>query len=379
MINLAEKNIFAQSNKIPHTIIVIAPTMSQPRYHKRATLLSKIAQIKVFAFSRGLYEESKFPGNISIYRLGRISDRSYIKRIIKVIRAVFIIKQELKQNKNPIYYAFSLDCVIIAKLSGIKLGFLEVGDLILPEGLGTFSKIVERVVLRYVQGIFLTSQAHLSGYYRKEFEHSAYRNRFYIVENKLSSHFLGKRPELSRDFSFPIKIGVIGLLRYEKPLHMLVNFVEKFPDKYSVHCFGDGPLKEYISSINNQNIQYYGSFRNPEHLADIYSQVDVSYVVYDNSLKNVRLAIPNKLFESAFYGVPILCADGTHLQKRVENWGIGAGISLETEISFQQGMIDYLTEKKLSKAVKNCQKLNDKDLIENDLSMFKRIIHNVLK
>lgn len=368
------KNKVSNHNFHKQNIIILAPTMSQPRFHKRAIQLSSISRIQIFAFNRGLYEESNFPKKFEVHQLGQISDRNYFKRSLKLIKAIFIVKQALRGSKNPIFYAFSIDCAIIAKLSGINTGFLEVGDLILPEGLGVFAKTLEKILIQYVRGVFLTSKAYYSEYYKKVFKNPFDKNKFHFVENKLSKYFLGKRPGFINEYNYPINIGVIGLLRYEKPLRMLIDFVGKYPEKYILSCFGDGPLKDLIISAQKDNIIYHGSFSNPVDLENIYRQIDLSYVVYDNSLKNVRLAIPNKLYESAFFGIPLICAKHTYLEEKVLGWGIGRGITMEDDLKFEFEMLDYLQKDNLSEAASNCRKLSENELIENDIPMLKSII-----
>ena len=47
------------------------------------------------------------------------------------------------------------------------------------------------------------------------------------------------------------------------------------------------------------------------------------YSIYDASKKNVRIALPNKLYESVHCHLPIMVAKDTYLAEIVQDWGVG--------------------------------------------------------
>ena len=50
------------------------------------------------------------------------------------------------------------------------------------------------------------------------------------------------------------------------------------------------------------------------------------YAVYDADMANVRVALPNKLYEAVYCEMPLIVAKGTYLQQLVESWGVGLAI-----------------------------------------------------
>ena len=343
---------------------MICPTSSQPRFHKRAVQLAKCKTVKALAFSRGLYEESCFGPEIEFFTLGKIQDGNYSKRLITLFKAIFTIRKVARKSKKVMYYAFSLDCLIIAKLAGLTSGFYEIGDLrISHKSNWLFSKL-EKYLLLSTNGVIITSEYFYEGYFKnKKIE----RDFFHVIENKLSyDYFNGRRPK--QETLFPtqkIRIGVVGLLRYEKPLTMLIKFVNKHPDKFSLDCYGDGTCKELFIKHSSKSICYHGSFKYPEQIMPIYRSIDISFVVYDSSSPNVKLALPNKLYESAFFGVPLICASDTALESNVERMRIGTGISIESQDIFEQGMLSILSIDTLREYRENCFNVEEKDLIDH--------------
>ena len=321
-------------------VVMICPTSSQPRYHKRATQLATFAGVKVFAFSRDYYEENEFPAEIPFIPLGRVRDGNYFGRIVRLGKALFRIRKNLGGRSNCLFYAMSLDCMLIARLCGIKEGYYEVGDLRCIERTGRFFVFLERMLLKRVRGLILTSQQFYGNYYRDMKPLSTMKVQ--VIENKVAPGLGPFRPRQKAISTDRIVIGLIGLLRYRRPIELLLDFVEKRSTRYVVECYGDGPLRELVESYTCENIRYRGSFQNPGDLPKIYTHIDLNYVVYDSASRNVLWAIPNKLFESAFFGVPLVCCHATAVGEKAVEWGIGGTVRIDTASIFDEefGVID---------------------------------------
>ena len=50
------------------------------------------------------------------------------------------------------------------------------------------------------------------------------------------------------------------------------------------------------------------------------------FSVYNANNQNVRIALPNKLYESIYCELPIIVAKGTYLSQLVEEWGVGVSV-----------------------------------------------------
>lgn len=351
--------------------VVIAPTDSQPRYHKRVTQLAKFCKVIVFAFNRGYYNENTFPAEIPFFPLGRIKDGQYIRRIFRMAASVLKIRSYLKNAQNCFFYAMSFDCMIIARLCGLKKGFYEIGDLRNAEGFGKIFSALEKRLLKDMLGLVLTSRFFYDGFYKHK--QLIPRQRVFIIDNRINPSLMHKRPLEKHIAQGRIAIGLVGLLRYWRPIELLLDFVKKRPESYVIECFGDGILRELIESSVCEHIRYHGSFRNPEELSDIYARIDLNYVVYDNSTKNVRLAIPNKLFESAFFGVPIICCQGTSVGRTAVEWQIGKTVRIDDQKNFERDLLS-VDRALLKHWSRNCLRMQSSDLLDNG----EKIVYNML-
>lgn len=346
-------------------MIVICPTLSQPRFHKRVRQLANIFNLDIFAFSRGLYELNKFPEEFTPIPLGKIQDKNYFGRISKLIQAIIKIrKKTAKLNKEDSYfYAFSLDTLIIGRLCGFKNGFYEVGDIRFDRDKLTVFSALENIFVKYLKAVVVTSPGFID-------EVKKTGNRFkkvpyLVIENKLPPHL--PRPlssSLLIDDEKKIRIGVVGFLRYGVPLERIVSFVLENSKLYELHCWGDGPFRMLFENHPSPSIQYYGSFKNPDSLASIYNSIDLNYVVYggDNSSEiGVRLAIPNKLYESIFYGVPLLCRTNTQVGAMALELGVGLVLDDKefTETLLSVGRVQ------IREMEKNCHEVPTKRLVDS--------------
>jgi len=339
-------------------IIMICPASSQPRYHKRATSLNKYFNLKVYAFKRKVYEGNKFDNNLEYVDLGYIEDGKYLARVSKIISTAWKIRKE--ESSDAYFYALSLDCLIIAKLAGLKKGFLEIGDLRIADTNSMLMKMLDSYLIRLVSGVVLTSKYFFTNYYQRL---GVDEEKFFVIENRLPAETkrIVKQPMLDKK---RMKIGLIGLLRYEKPIKALIALVQKYPDKFVLECYGDGRYKYLLTEAKSESIRYHGEFIYPDDLAKIYSNVDLSYTVYDTGSKNVCLALPNKLYESAFFGVPILCSSNTALASEVNKLGIGIDVDVNDEYEFEQALL-AIGHTKINQWISNAKEIDSTRLIDN--------------
>jgi len=357
-------------------IFVLCPTLTQPRFHKRVSQLAEIFDVNVSGFSRGLYEVNSFPERFTVNSLGKVRDGNYLQRVLVLLRAVLILRRMVKQanTDEQYFYTFGLDGLIIARLSGLKVGFYEIGDIRFKRSRGNIFSFLENFLSRYLEAVVVTSPGFISEVKKSGPDIDVLP--FEVIENKLPPHLM--RPKLNNamdDVKGKIKIGVIGFLRYEKPLRKILSFVLEHKDRYELHCWGDGPCKVLFENHPSSNVAFYGSFKNPERLEDIYSRIDLNYTVYGGNPADeigVRLALPNKLYESIFYYVPILCREATEVGRVAVGLGVGAMIA---ENDFDSTLLN-IDRTKIQEMRRKCSEVIVSDLIDDGSVIIKSLLKN---
>lgn len=131
-----------------------------------------------------------------------------------------------------------------------------------------------------------------------------------------------------------IKIGYIGIIRYMTPLRNLIDAVQILnnnnPD-YSVLFAGGGDQEALRLHIKNSDyFSFLGRFEYTSSVAEIHSDIDLIFAVYDRNDQNCQIAMPTKFYESILTKIPILVSSNTYVGDLVERLGIGRAVDGES-------------------------------------------------
>ncbi len=226
-------------------------------------------------------------------------------------------------------YTVSLDTLLIAafyrffhRRTRIVLEIADVRETFLKGDGGIRRKLIsglEKRLYPKVQLLVLTSEQFYHHYY----------NRYFPIEKVA---VVPNVPDLSafRDYkrkqSGPFTVGFIGGIRYLDQMKMLVDAAEVTGVR--VLFAGAGGTTNDMEAITSycqgkSHVDFTGKYHYDQDIARLYGMVDCVYAVYDADNPNVRIALPNKLYEAAYCGLPIIVARGTYLAEVVERNGLG--------------------------------------------------------
>lgn len=299
------------------SLIFISSALQQPRHQKRIDILQDNYSLNTYYFFRNKYIENYKDYEKNAINIGEIKDGSTVTRILMLSKLYRI----LIFHKSDLVYCTSPDQALVAILAFKKV-ILEIGDLYQINGNNNIYQILDRFILPSIKGLVITSPYYYDGYlyqYKKKF-----KNKPIVVENKLAPNMDHSITEYRSKFKHcinnkSIKLGVIGNLSFEKPLKLISSYLRN-TSNVELHIYGDGLFHLFE---HNSNSFYHGRFKSPEDLSDIYSKIDINIILYDYDNNNVKLAMPNKLYESIAYLKPIVCAEGVALSDYVIKNKIG--------------------------------------------------------
>ena len=259
----------------------------------------------------------------------------------------------------------------------------EVGDIRVPSPsesiLSRFIYGYEKRIVRRATRLVVTAPAFLDQHFRNMY--SGVEGKTVLIENKLPAEYAAA---ITRPLTFtphtPLRLGFVGALRYPDSLLPLVDAVSGRGSDYELHLYGDGPLREELlrRSGNASNVFYHGPFKNPDDLAAIYQSIDINYVVYDNKDPNVRMALPNKLYESIFFGRAIVVAANTDLARRVEELGIGFAID-PSQRGFAERFLDTLSVEDVLRFGTRALALPESLAVQDDEQVVARLLDGVVE
>lgn len=107
-------------------------------------------------------------------------------------------------------------------------------------------------------------------------------------------------------------------------------------------------------------------------LSNIYANVDINVVCYDTTSDNVKIAEPNKLYESIYFETPLVVSSGTFLARQVAKHDIGFNIDASNDNSIIN-FVNQLNISQLQHASNNMHAINHKDLIDSPQLLIQHI------
>ena len=116
----------------------------------------------------------------------------------------------------------------------------------------------------------------------------------------------------------------MGILSTERPLEPVIEAVNQTQDYVLAVLGGRTPYLDRLEREMADRFVYLGSVKPPHHL-EIASHADVAYISYvaNNHSINAVFCAPNKVYEFAGFGIPMLCNDNPGLKYTVEYQGMG--------------------------------------------------------
>ena len=165
----------------------------------------------------------------------------------------------------------------------------------------------DRRLEKYYDLLIITSQKYYEVYFGG-----------FVAENKVL--FMPNVPDLSafktykhKKEQLPFTVGYIGAVRYKKQMMNLLTAATECGCNLLIAGYEDEPVVIQPLCQTNPNIEWVGRFDFNARAAELYGRCDVMYSVYDADMNNVRVAIPNKLYEAVFCEMPLIVARDTYL------------------------------------------------------------------
>lgn len=325
-----------------NTVTFILSNTPNPRLQKRAKVLRGSFECNLVSIRRRNADLYKFEP--SLYSHACVKD-AVVPPSSKIIsRAAFQLSifrwqvgAAVKQGPKVLYVQ-GLDCLLAACVAKRKMKpgqpkiVYEVSDIreALFEGTGFLRTIknrilsfVERTCLREVDLLVVTSPAFVEARYGEYVD----VKRILFIPN-------APNPEVFKDYrrktDGPFTVGYVGVLRYVENLKLAIDAVRKISDIRMVLSGGSASAAELETLTDycacDSRIEFTGPYEYEKDIADIYGRFDCVWAVYDSSNPNVRIALPNKLYEAIVCGLPLVVARGTYLAEIVEKAGIGIAV-----------------------------------------------------
>lgn len=354
-------------------LVFIISHQPNPRFIKQINYFSQNGfVVSVIYFHRSYLAtlNNNIDKKVNLYLLDTIENGKYLQRIFIYLQSIFKLKKLLSKIKPNKIIITNMDILFLLILNNIhkytKDITMEISDLrsytFNTKLTDKIQQYIDKIILnKYISKMILTSPKFYEFYYKNKFH-----GKIFILENKPLLNMLPKKVEKVKNKK--IVIGIVGLLLDGKPHKALFDYV-KDKKEIEVHVHGKGLFEQQAIEYSSkyENIKYFGEFDFFKDISKIYASLDIIYMSYDttNDDFNIKLALPNKLYEAMYFCVPIITTKDTYLAQRVNACGIGYTINCCMTNDIQNALDKYKNEKeKLSLLFKNIDK--DKYIADND-------------
>ena len=329
--------IMELKNELPEMKVCFLLThVPNPRMNKRIAVFKKEADTKVICTrraSQNIWEPAQDVEHV-ILNYDLPSTRHLVRRY--VVSQFFQKKAlaNLETFQPNIIYAEGLDTLIIAgeykKKHDVRI-FFEVADLrekyITPPK-RAFDRATTAMLLRReakafqnVDWLVVTSPK----FYDMHYNSLIRPEKLLFIPNAPDLEVFHGYTRHEGDFT----VGFIGGIRYLRQMEMLVDAAERVGCRVLFAGAG-GTSSDYeqirLYCKDKDHVRFTGKYDYNTQIAKLYGMVDCVFAVYDADNPNVRIALPNKLYESIECELPILVAKGTYLAELVQEWGVGVAV-----------------------------------------------------
>ncbi len=287
-----------------------------------------------FSFSRleGIGRRDIFWPDV---HLGVTSGGRYLERSLKLVIAGYRLwkHQEMFSEKN-IYYAFNIDNLLLALFAralGNGRGYLvyecaDIQPLFISRKIGgALMRAVEKWALKKIDLLVTTSPKFVESYFAAVQDYSG---RIAILENKIYPTIKLEVNSIRAAHGIMV-IGYFGSFRCKRSLEIIARLGELLRTKVKFLLAGF-PTQECASLLrrcvsNSEGaIEYLGRFSYPSDLPRLYGAVDVCWGFdWSSEQGNSRWLLPNRLYESGYFAVPILANRDSYLGELIEREGWG--------------------------------------------------------
>lgn len=309
-----------------------------PRMNKRIEVFKKFADVEVICarrLSQNIWEPVHKDIRHIIFNIDLPSSKHIIKRIYLYNGFRRKVLAKMTESRPTIVYAEGLDSLMIAgsykKKNSVKIIY-EVADLresFIEKPKELLQRIVTYIIKQKEKKLFLNVDYLVTT--SPQFYNLHYRRLIPETQTLFIPNAPDKRvfQEYKKKKSGKFTVGFIGGIRYLDQMKMLVDVADEL-DIDILFAGAGGTDNEYNAILDyckgRSNIKFTGRYDYNREIAKLYSIVDCVYAVYNADNANVRIALPNKLYEAILCELPIIVAKRTYLSELVEEWGVGVSV-----------------------------------------------------
>jgi succinoglycan biosynthesis protein ExoL len=349
-----------------HTVAILIGFLPTPEVYKRINLEKQFGNVHLICWDRGSsMMQAPIEDGYSAYVIKINASRNPLKRLIPYGKFSAAARAALENIQPDLIHVQNLDMLKIAcdykKRSKKRVRIIyEVADLhrLLVDRQSSpvawaaqkYLRFMDRHLEKQYDLLVLTSMKYYDAYFSD-----------FVAKEKVL--YMPNVPDLSAFDSYQKKdggaftVGYLGAVRYKQQMINLIEAAERTGDHLLIAGYEDQPNIIEPMCKGKPNIEWVGRFDFNKQAAELYGKCDVMYSVYDADMHNVRVALPNKLYEAVYCEMPLIVAKNTYLADTVEEWGVGMAVDHKSVDELAEVINELRENKALREHIaENCRK-----------------------
>lgn len=336
-----------------------------------------------------LEEEKLYNDNIILNRF-KLSSRKFSKNLfVQVLKYFeFIYRVTIFYRKKDIKMV-NIHTIALLPL-GIFLKYLFKAKLVydtheLETETGDYSpmrkklvKFMEKTFIKRCDLIFVVSE-NIADWYAKEYDIRkpvVVKNAPRLLDSKKNNHF---RENLSIKDNSIIVLYQGGLSKGRGVDLLLECFKQRNDDKVVIVFMGYGEIEEdiKIASKERNNIFFHPAVA-PEIVLEYTSSADFGIHMIQNTCLNHYYCLPNKLFEYAMAGLPVIVSNMKEMRELVEKYDMGIIVE-DDKVNSMNKAIDKILQSDIKQMKQNARKCAEENSWEKQevkmINEYKRVFN----
>lgn len=347
-------------------IVILVGFLPEPIIYKRVNLEKQLSDVHLICWDRGT-NKLNMPAEegYTAHVIKIEAKNNPLKRLVPYQKFRVIAGKLLDSIQPDLVHVQMLDMLSIAcaykkrAKHPVKIIY-EIADLhrllvdkqntIIGDIAQKYLRSLDRRLEKQYDMLILTSMKYYAAYFKD-----------FVAKDKVV--YMPNVPNLSTFRTYKKKegcaftVGYVGSIRYKDQIKLLLNAAERCNVNLMLAGFENEPIEIEPLCKGKPNIEWVGCFDFEKQAAELYGKCDVMYSVYDADMHNVRVALPNKLYEAVYCEMPIIVAKNTYLAQVVEEWGVGVAVDHKSVEELAETLKELRDNKNLREQIaENCRK-----------------------
>lgn len=370
-------------------VCFILTHVPNPRINKRIRVFKDIMPVEVICARRASqniwepeYKDIKhtilnidLPRSSQIFKRIKASSgfRRELYRLLKEKKPTIVYSEGLDTLMVAVKYKKTNHCRLIFEVSDLRENFIEKPKGLIKRGMTFAISIKEKSLFKSIDKLVVTSPKFYDLHYC---DLIAKENTIFVPNAPDLSVFKNFRHKQGGKFT----VGFIGGIRYLKQMEMLVDVASEL--NINVLFAGAGGTSDEYMKIQEycegkSNIRFTGRYDYGKDIANLYGMVDCVYSVYDADNPNVKIALPNKLYEAVYCNLPIIVAKGTYLEEIVSEWGVGLSIGHTNNNELKDAIMILKDNENIYKNISDACDKKKSDIVQmREVNLFEKLMGN---